>query len=302
VSPGAGCYRSVRVEPGAASSHEMTPSAAAMPLPARAEFIAAEARLPGLRCSESHYPAGLRLAEHAHRHACITLVAGGSLLETKGRFARAECAAGTAIVRAAGEAHGNRISPEGALNLEFELEPALAAHAELESLERSVVSHPRVALLAAQVRAELRAELRAADRARALILEGLALELLGLATRARDRAAERHRPPGLARVQQRLDAEHRSALSLGELARQAGIHPVHFSRAFRRWFGTTPGDYLRARRIGWAAERLARDPSLPITEVALAAGFYDHSHFHRAFRARLGLSPRTYRARLARPT
>ena len=101
-------------------------------------------------------------------------------------------------------------------------------------------------------------------------------------------------------MRERLDAEHRTALSLGDLAREAGVHPVHLARAFRRWFGTTPGEYLRARRIGWAASRLATDPSVPITEVALAAGFYDHSHFHRTFAARIGLSPRAYRARLVR--
>ena len=47
-----------------------------------------------------------------------------------------------------------------------------------------------------------------------------------------------------------------------------------------------------------ACELLATT-NLPITEVALEAGFYDHSDFSRQFRRTMGVSPTDYRKQRA---
>ena len=46
------------------------------------------------------------------------------------------------------------------------------------------------------------------------------------------------------------------------------------------------------------ARILLEQRDLPIGEIALQLGYFDACHFSRAFRARTGLSPRQYRARL----
>ena len=51
-------------------------------------------------------------------------------------------------------------------------------------------------------------------------------------------------------------------------------------------------------RAGRRARILLEQRDLPIGEIALQLGYFDACHFSRAFRARTGLSPRQYRARL----
>jgi len=52
---------------------------------------------------------------------------------------------------------------------------------------------------------------------------------------------------------------------------------------------------LRTRRLERASALLA-DTTMPITDVALACGFADHSHFSSCFRAAYGTSPSRFRA------
>ena len=68
--------------------------------------------------------------------------------------------------------------------------------------------------------------------------------------------------------------------------------------------GTTPSAFIQDRRLRMAAERLARPGAPCITEVAMAVGFNDLTHFGRAFRRRYGVTPRAWRdgKRAARPS
>ncbi|HEX9602943.1 MAG TPA: helix-turn-helix domain-containing protein [Myxococcales bacterium] len=59
---------------------------------------------------------------------------------------------------------------------------------------------------------------------------------------------------------------------------------------------TTPHQYLVGARLRRAA-RLLLTTSLPVTEVALEAGFGDLSNFIRTFRRAAGRSPRAFRLR-----
>lgn len=84
------------------------------------------------------------------------------------------------------------------------------------------------------------------------------------------------------------------ALSLGTLAREAGLSPYHFLRTFERVTGLTPHQYVRRTRLREAAARLAAE-SAKVIDVALECGFSDVSNFNRAFRAEFGVSPRGFR-------
>ena len=80
-----------------------------------------------------------------------------------------------------------------------------------------------------------------------------------------------------------------------ELAREAGMHPVSFARAFRARYRASPGELVRRLRVEWAAGELLRRPDNPIARIAAEAGFYDQSHFARVFTARFGRPPARYR-------
>jgi AraC-like DNA-binding protein len=98
----------------------------------------------------------------------------------------------------------------------------------------------------------------------------------------------------LAAVAEHIKRNFREPLDAARLARMAGLSVRQFGRKFRHTFRATPRDYLMRMRILHACTLLARS-SLPITEVALQAGFYDHSDFARQFRRHMGLSASTYR-------
>jgi AraC-like DNA-binding protein len=80
-------------------------------------------------------------------------------------------------------------------------------------------------------------------------------------------------------------------------AQQLGIHPVYFARAFRQAFRCTPGEYRMRCRLRKAMV-LLRDAKLPLSDIALEAGFFDQSHLTKAFRNHLGLAPHAYRTQL----
>jgi AraC-like DNA-binding protein len=85
-----------------------------------------------------------------------------------------------------------------------------------------------------------------------------------------------------------------AAVSLDGAATEAGVSPFHFLRMFARVFGVTPHQYLIRCRLRLAARLLAEQP-MPVTEVALEAGFADLSNFVRTFGQAAGMSPLRFR-------
>ena len=65
----------------------------------------------------------------------------------------------------------------------------------------------------------------------------------------------------------------------------------HFTAAFRRAYGRTPGAFRKAARALDLIEKTA-----DLTALGLELGFSSHSHFTAAFRSELGVTPSHYRA------
>jgi AraC-like DNA-binding protein len=119
--------------------------------------------------------------------------------------------------------------------------------------------------------------------------------LPNLTTPDREPHAHRGLSPGAKRrVLEYMDAHFDEQLTLESLARVAGLSVHHFARAFRQSTGEPPHQYLLRRRIDRATE-LLKQPELPLSEIALAVGFSDHSHFARHFRRLVGMTPRAAR-------
>jgi AraC family transcriptional regulator len=154
------------------------------------------------------------------------------------------------------------------------------------------LTSPDVVRVARAIQREL--SLRA--DASALVLEGLALELLGESGRE-STAGARDSPAWLRQAREELDDGFRDPrLRLGELAAAVGVHPVHLARAFRRHFGASPGEYVRRLRVDWAARAVAEGPQ-SLADIAQLAGFADQSHMTRMFRRELGTTPGELRRR-----
>jgi AraC-like DNA-binding protein len=81
---------------------------------------------------------------------------------------------------------------------------------------------------------------------------------------------------------------------LGQVAQECGLSVRHLARAFRQSTGVPPHRWLLDRRIERAKELLPNS-TLTLSDVALACGFGDQSHFTRTFTATVRLSPGVWR-------
>jgi AraC-like DNA-binding protein len=81
--------------------------------------------------------------------------------------------------------------------------------------------------------------------------------------------------------------------SLEELSEAVSANRFVLLRQFRRAFGVPPHSFLVRARVEQARSLLARGAD--VAEVAHALGFSDQSHFTRAFRGIVGLTPGAYR-------
>jgi AraC family transcriptional regulator len=225
-----------------------------------------------------------------------------------GEFEELDAGSGTSAVRhepatlvfhPAGATHTNVISARGSLCLTVEIAPAV-----MESLEgrASVAGALGVSRRGAAhwFAYKLRDELHSCDDLTPLVVDGVALALLGEFARRPDVRVDRTPPSWLGQTRERLHEEFASPPSLGALAAAAGVHRVHLARAFRAHYACTVGEYVRQRRIEHACRRLATTAA-PLSEVALSAGFADQSHFTTTFRRLVGITPSAFRARTASP-
>ena len=83
-------------------------------------------------------------------------------------------------------------------------------------------------------------------------------------------------------------------ITLDELAEIGSLSTHNLLKRFRASFGTTPAQYIINERVA-QAQLLLQQSSLPITEVALATGFYSPSHFSTVFSKLVGITPTAYR-------
>ena len=161
---------------------------------------------------------------------------------------------------------------------------------------RPVMDDPEVAARLGAAHALREAHvLKGADR---LAVDEAFTAALTLLVRRHSRSDARGRRLGrevapIRRARQFADESYMQDLTLNDLAAAAGLSRYYFLRAFRREVGVTPHAYLTGRRI--AAAKTLLDGEAPLSEVALACGFYDQSHFTRSFKGCTGVTPGQYR-------
>ncbi len=104
-------------------------------------------------------------------------------------------------------------------------------------------------------------------------------------------------PRQLHGVRDFVEARLAEKVTLEDIAGLLGLDRFRFLKLFKRAVGMTPHAWLLRLRLEKAVELIRRDRDLSITEVAHAVGFFDQSHFTRAFRQAYGVTP----ARFQRP-
>ena len=111
----------------------------------------------------------------------------------------------------------------------------------------------------------------------------------------RDTATGIDNDDGLQRAHQHLQANCRQRIALDELAAIAGMGRYQLIRQFRRRYGLTPHALQLDMKINQARTLLQQGASA--ADAAYDTGFADQSHFHRAFKSRVAVTPLQYTRR-----
>lgn len=244
--------------------------------------------------SERDYRPHEEMPRHRPERASLCMVLGGGFEERTDTSA-VRCEPATLLYHPAGVTHAFVISEHGSRCLNVDIAPRVMSSLErvpgaIDGLRTSRVS------VAHWFAYKLRAELRAPDDLTPLVIDGVALALLG--EFVRQPGVRVHRAPAwIERVREYLHDEFAAKLSLSALAKSAGVHRVHVARGFREHYGCTVGEYTRQRRVEFACHRLTAS-NAPLSEIALEAGFADQSHFTTTFRRLVGIAPGEFRLRV----
>ena len=87
-----------------------------------------------------------------------------------------------------------------------------------------------------------------------------------------------------------------TALRVTELAQMCGVSEVYFRAEFKKFYGHSPLEYIKKRRIEIARQLLSTG-LYNITQVAERAGFDSVSYFSAEFRRLTGITPSEYASR-----
>ena len=253
------------------------------------------ARLSGddVVLSELCQPVARSVPRHEHELAYVTIVLQGDYFEgDRGKLDALRPL--TAVFNPVGVAHSTVIGPTGASMFTIEFRAENLRGLDLRLPEQPTSDHGVGTMLWPGLRLFSAFKEPVSDR---LMLEGHVLELLG-AIAELDRSSDRTPPRWLIRVKDRLHAEFSNHLRMGDLAREAGVHPVHLARAFRRFEQRTPGEYQQQLQLRAACD-LLRKPEWPLATIAAECGFADQSHFTRVFRRIAATTPLRFRQAVA---
>ncbi len=96
-------------------------------------------------------------------------------------------------------------------------------------------------------------------------------------------------------IREIMDYNFSSNLSLRQYAELCGRSLSSFKREFHKLYGTSPGKWLKHRRLQYS-RYLLETTSLNIEEVCFESGFENRSHFIRIFKDEFGITPGNFRS------
>ncbi len=249
-------------------------------------------RVGELLLAELAYAPGQRLAPHAHANARFVLVLRGSFTETVNGRPRTATPS-SLIFRPPREVHAQVHHERGARVLVMDMSPAWLERAREEAPVIGESASFRGGLLL-HLAHRLHDEFNRRDEVSKLAIEGIFLGILAEASRRMAPAPESKAPRWLEQVRELLHANFADRLSLDDLGRAVGVHPVHLARSFKQHNHCTLGEYVRNLRVEFACREIAFSDA-PLSQVALVGGFADQSHFTRIFKSHTGMTPAEYR-------
>src|SRR5262245_15887785 len=244
---------------------------------------------PRLRVALRRYRLGETTPLHSHEHPYLALVARGAFRQ-HARSIETLCTPGWLVIDTGSEVHRDRIESEISEVIGFE-----PPRCWLDALRDEQGRDPGFAWMTRRGLRNralaLRSQIEDPRPLSEFVVEGAAAELLGIAAGVRCRDGRRSRPPAwLHLVEDAVQARFRDPPSLTELALLANRSPSQIVRGFRRWRGSSLGDFARRLRAEHARRSLL-ETAAPLLEIALESGYSDQSHMTRELGAYFGCTP-----------
>ena len=259
--------------------------------------VQARLRTDDVLLSELRQPCSRNVPRHEHELAYVTVILRGDYLEgDRGKLD--ELRPLTAVFNPAGTAHSTVIGPSGACLFTIELRKGNLRHLGMSLPGRTTFDRGAGAILWPGLRlySAFKTQTGGATTMENDVVEAHVLEMLGAL--AGFEASENKAPRWFGGVKERLHEGFREPIRMRDLAREAGVHPVHLARVFRRMEKRTPGEYQQRLQVRAACE-LLRDLEWPLAVIAAECGFADQSHFTRVFRRMTGTTPAQFRRAVA---
>ncbi|HWT26348.1 MAG TPA: response regulator [Mobilitalea sp.] len=95
-----------------------------------------------------------------------------------------------------------------------------------------------------------------------------------------------------------IEQNYAHKITLFEVAEKTYVSQWHLSKLLNRHLGQNFSEILNNIRVK-EAQKLLRDPSLRIGDIAEIVGFIDMAHFSRVFKKNMGISANEYRNTIA---
>jgi len=99
----------------------------------------------------------------------------------------------------------------------------------------------------------------------------------------------------LSRALEYIEANLSSDIGLADIATAGNASISSLGRGFKAALGVSTHRWVLQRRIA-LAQRLMADPKMPLSQIAVACGFFDQSHLSRVFVRQIGTPPATWRS------
>ena len=262
--------------------------------PESGKYVVKAFQTLGFKLTESLYQPKLRMPRHTHESASFSLVLQGAYTERCERKSRF-CKPSTIVIHPPQESHSVDFEDTKSRILNIKINhqryQQISEYSRVLNYPKSLLNSETIYLINRLYR-----EFSRKDEVSSLAIEGLILEILAEISRksSPEKNSLRKSPQWIKEVADFLQSNFAESFTLEEIAKIADVHAVHLARVFREKYGCTIGEYVRKLRIEFACRQIS-NKDIPISEIALSAGFADQSHFARIFKSQLGMTPTEFR-------
>lgn len=246
--------------------------------------------LKGITLTDTEYTQS-RVDWHYHENAYFTFILQGNVLEGNKKETY-HCSPGSLLFHHWQDPHYN-VKPDGfTRGFHVELEASWFNHFYFDSasVQGSInIANIDIKLLFYRIFSEAKRN----DHFSSLEVQALLLQVFDKMCHG-EKNENVKKPGWVSKLKEILHDNLCENYSLDFLSNYLGLHPVHLSRYFPRYFKCRLGEYMRKLRVEKSLTLLP-DKNQSLTAIAYDCGFSDQSHFNRCFREFTGLNPLAYR-------